>query len=253
MQQAVPRRNAENVVDELEVVDVGADDVILLLRVLPEGLPDPLVKIFLAAQAGQPVVLELVDHGGGLPQADDAGGAVQDNLRLIGLGHKIRGAMGQRRHLVGLAVALRGDDDRDGRVIGVGLDDREEGVAVHDGHDDIQQDQGDPLPVQLQKAERLPPVPRLEDPVLRRQDPAERRPVDLAVFHYQNRFLCSHIFAPCSNTDPAVGIRPRLLRLLCSHDVYILSRRRRLVQSFSAYYDQTGGYSARRALLVPSL
>lgn len=47
----------------------------------------------------------------------------------------------------------------DGRVIGVGLDDREEGVAVHDGHDDIQQDQGDPLPVQLQKAERLPPVP----------------------------------------------------------------------------------------------
>ena len=148
-QQAVPRRDAEDVVDQLEVFDVGTDDIVLQRRVLPEDLPDPLVEKFLAAQAGQPVILELVDHGGGFTQADDAGRAVQDDLRLIGLGHKIRRAVGEGRHLVGLAVALRGDDDRDGRIVGMLLDDRKEGVAVHDGHDDVQQDQSDLLPMPL--------------------------------------------------------------------------------------------------------
>ena len=53
----------------------------------------------LAVQPGKPVVLELVDHGGSFPQMDDAGDAVQDDLRPVGLGYKVRRAVGQGGNL----------------------------------------------------------------------------------------------------------------------------------------------------------
>ena len=82
--------------------------------------------------------MELVDHGGSLPQLDKAGHPVQDDLGTVGLGHKVRGPMGQGRHLVLLAVALRGHDDRDEGKLSVIPDPVQEGIAVHHRHHHIQ-------------------------------------------------------------------------------------------------------------------
>ena len=72
-QQAVARVHAEGVVDQFEVLNVGTEDIIFHIRIPKQDIPDLLAEIFLAEHPGDPVILDLMDKGGGLPQADDAG------------------------------------------------------------------------------------------------------------------------------------------------------------------------------------
>ena len=146
-------------------------------------------EIFAAVQPGQAVEHELIDHRGGLAQLDEAGGAVEDDARAVGLGHIVGRAVGEGDELVLLVVALRGHDDGDAREHVVVADAVEEGVAVHDGHHHVQQDEGDVVPVRLQHVERLLPVFGLEHAVLRGEDFAQNLPVERVVFNDENLSL----------------------------------------------------------------
>ena len=196
-QQPVPGRNPEHVVDQLEILDVGADHIVALLGILGQQLLGLPVEKLLAVKPGQPVVLELVDHGRRLPQIDDAGHAVQDHLGLVGLCHEIGGPVSQGRHLVGLAVILRGDDHRDGRVVGRGFHDGQKGIAVHHGHHQIQQNEGYLILVPFQQGERLLPVFRFQHLILIGQYRVQHSPVDLVVLNHQYCFI-DHCFIPLS-------------------------------------------------------
>ena len=66
---------------------------------------------------------------------------MQYDLRTVGLRHEIRRPMGKRRHLVGFTVTLRRNNHRNRRIGLIRLYMSQEGIAVHDRHDDVQQDQ----------------------------------------------------------------------------------------------------------------
>lgn len=141
-EEPIPRRNTENIIDQLKINDIGTDDIILLIRILVQKLPCLLTEKFLAVKAGQPIIPELIDEGGGFPQVNDIGSTVQDDLGFIRLDHKIGSAAGKGCHLFRLSVILCGDNHRDGGKIRVILDHGQELIAIHNGHDNIQQDKG---------------------------------------------------------------------------------------------------------------
>ena len=113
-QQLIARRHTQNIVDQFKILNIGAQHVIFLIRMRLQLLPHPPVKEFLTVKAGQPVIAELIDHRGVFAQVNDTGDAVQDNLRPVRFGDKIRRAVGKRRNLVGFVVVLRRHNDRNG-------------------------------------------------------------------------------------------------------------------------------------------
>lgn len=62
-EEPIPRRNTENIIDQLKINDIGTDDIILLIRILVQKLPCLLTEKFLAVKAGQPIIPELIDEG----------------------------------------------------------------------------------------------------------------------------------------------------------------------------------------------
>ena len=155
LQQTVAVLGAVHIVVQLEVLDVGTDDGVVPVRVFFQPFPHLAVEKFPAVQPGETVKLELVHHGGGLPQLDEAGHPVQNDLRPVRLGHKVGGAVGQRSHFVFLAVPLCGHNDRDERPFRVLLHMMQEGVPVHHRHHHIQQDERDLPAALLQHRQRL--------------------------------------------------------------------------------------------------
>ena len=146
-------------------------------------------EVLAAVEPGQAVVHELVNHGGGFTQLDEARHAVQNDPGPVGLGHIVRRAVGQGDELVLLAVALRGHDDRNAAENLVVADAVKEGVAVHHRHHHVQQDEGDVIPVCLQQIERLLPVFRLQHAILRGEDFIEDFAVERVVLHNQHLLL----------------------------------------------------------------
>lgn len=198
-QQAIAGGDAEHIVDQLKIFNVRADDVVFLFRVQQEQLLDLLIKKFLAVETGQPVVLHLTDHGGGLPQADDVGDPVQDDLRPVRFDHKIRRAAGESRYLGGFAVLTGGNDHGDGgeRLLRLCLGQKR--APVHPGQDQIQQNQRDLIRTLPQYAKRLGAVFRLEHPILRRENGTEVGAVDRIVVYDQDLFLQRHDGASLSS------------------------------------------------------
>ena len=105
-QQPVTGGNAEGIVVELKIDDVGADNVVLLVRVAHKDLLGFLEEEFLAVQPGQPVILELVDHGSSLLKVENAGNPVENYLRTVGLGNEVRSAVRQGGDFSVLAAGL---------------------------------------------------------------------------------------------------------------------------------------------------
>ena len=110
--------NAEAVVDKLEVFDICADDAVIPLRILRKPSPHFLVKIILAVKPRESVIFQVVDHGGGFPQLDNAGDPVEHHIGVIGLGQKVRGAVGKGGNLVLNAVTVGHDNDGDNGQLG---------------------------------------------------------------------------------------------------------------------------------------
>ena len=121
-QQPIPFRHAEGIIIQLKIYNIGANDAVFSLRILPKPLPHLLIEELPAEEPGQPVILEQIHHGGCFPQLNDAGDPVQNHLGPVGLGNKIRGAVSQGGYLIGLAVALGHDDDGDQRKPVICLD-----------------------------------------------------------------------------------------------------------------------------------
>ena len=94
-QQPVSCRYTENGVDQFKIFNIRADDIIVLLRASRQYLFHLPVEKLLAVEAREPVIPKLIDHGRVFPQIDDIGHPVQDHLRLIGLGYKVRGPLSQ--------------------------------------------------------------------------------------------------------------------------------------------------------------
>ena len=196
LQQAVSAGGAVHIVVQLEILDVGAENDVLGPGVFVQAFAHLAVEKFLAVQAGQAVVPELVHHRRGLAQFDQAGHPVQDHPGAVGLGHKVGGAVGQRRDLVLFAVALSGNDDRYRGPAFAAAQPVQKGVAVHNGHHHVQQDQRNVGGGAAQHLQRLLPVFGLQRVVLFSQDGAEHFPVDRAVFHNKDFFTRLHGHSP---------------------------------------------------------
>ena len=121
---------------------------------------------------------------------------MEDHLRTIGLGNKIRGAVSQGGYLIGLAVALGHDDDGDQRKPVICLDSVKKCKAVHDGHHHIQQDHGNVIGVLPQNVEGFLTVSRLQNPIAVGQYPAQNRAVQRIILYNQNLLL--HRYNPFS-------------------------------------------------------
>lgn len=145
--EPVPRRNTEYIVNQLEILHIRTNDIILPVRMMQQNLLDPLIKELLAVQPRQSIILNQPNHGGGFPQMDNAGYPMQNNLGFIGLCHKIRRTVGQSGNLFGFAVVLRGHDNGDGGQGTIRFDHGEKGIPVHYGHNNVQQNQGNPFAV----------------------------------------------------------------------------------------------------------
>ena len=191
-QDPVACLKAERLIDEFEILHIGADQVVFLIWVPAQDLTDPLIEKRLAVQPGEPVVLHLVHQRRRLPQGDDAGGPVEHHPGLIGLGDEVRRAHGQRLNLVLLAAPAGQDDDGDGGEDVVRAELFHKGVPIHDGHPDIQKDQGDVVLAQIEKIQGLLTVGGLQRVVVRRQDLAEYSAAGQIVLYDQNAALCPH-------------------------------------------------------------
>ena len=108
---------------------------------------------------------------------------MQDHLGPIRLWHKVRGAVGQGRYLVFLAVALGHYDDRNEGQLGVILDPVQKGIAVHHWHHHIQQDQGDAVLMLIQDLQCLLSVLRLQHLIVAGQDLTQDGPVQLVILY----------------------------------------------------------------------
>ena len=108
---------------------------------------------------------------------------MENDLGPVGLGHKVRGAVGKGGDFVGLVVVLGGDDDRNGGQLGVRLGPVQEGEAVHDGHHHIQKDQSHILALRFQKLQRLLAVFRLQHRIVFAENLHQNFPVQGVVFH----------------------------------------------------------------------
>ncbi|MPM05370.1 hypothetical protein SDC9_51660 [bioreactor metagenome] len=140
-QNLISHRKTEHLVDKLEVLHVGAQQVIGLVRILPQRLTHPLIEKRLTVQSGQPVVLHLIHQRRRLPQGDDVCGPMQHHAGLVWLCNKVHGPAGQRIHLVLLPTALGHDNHGDGGQHLVCLNAFQKRIAVHHGHPDVQKDQ----------------------------------------------------------------------------------------------------------------
>ena len=197
-QKPVAFLHAEAVVNHFEVFDIGADNAVAILRIVPQGSPYLFVEIVLAVHAGKPVKFQRVDHGRGFPQLDDAGDPVQHHLGMVGLGNKIRGAPGKGIHLVLHAVVLGHDDDGNQRKLRIRAHGVQKFVAIHHGHDEIQQDQGNAAWVAAQNIQCFPPVFRRKNRISILKNRSEHFPIDGIILNNKNLSLWNdcHAFLP---------------------------------------------------------
>ena len=195
-QHSVSRGNAEGVVVELEIDDVGAENTVLPAGIPVQNLLGLLKEEFLAVQPGEPVVLEVIDHRRSLPQMDDARDTVENHLGPVGLGNKVRSAVGESQNLGILAVGLGQDDHRDQGEPGILLDGVQKGVAVHDRHHNVQQNQGNALRVLPEQFQRGSTVFRFQRGIPRGQNFHQHGPVQRVVLNYQYFLPCFHDISP---------------------------------------------------------
>ena len=71
-------------------------------------------------------------------------------------------------------------------------------IPVHNRHHQVQQQSGNLAVVRLQQQQRLFPVLRLQQIVLRLKHPVQNRPVDLHIIHNQDRIPLHHILSPAA-------------------------------------------------------
>ena len=162
-QQAVPFLLTEGIIDKFEIFNIGADNGIVLVRGLLQLLAHFLAKELHAVKTGKPVILELIHHCRSFTQLNQACHPVQDHLRAIWLGDKVRGAMGKRRHFIRFRIALRHNNDRDQRQFGILFDMVQKSIAIHHRHHDVQKNQRNTVLVLLQNIQRCLPVFRLQN------------------------------------------------------------------------------------------
>ena len=75
-QQLIPGRYAKYVINQFKILDIRTDDITPLTRILPQEFPHALIEILLTVDTRQLVILELINHGRGLPQMNNAGDPV---------------------------------------------------------------------------------------------------------------------------------------------------------------------------------
>ena len=109
-----------------------------------------------------------------------------DDEGLVGLGEEVARTAREGLDLGFVALLLGGDDDGDAREVRVGLHGLEDGVTVHDGHDDVQEHGRHAGRVVPQPLERLPPVGRLGDEVVVGEDAGQEPAVDGVVVDNEN-------------------------------------------------------------------
>ena len=171
-QKGVAGVPAEGVVIHLEIVDIRADDVILPVGKFIKQLFGFRAEKLQIVKPREPVEFKLIGKRGIFAQVDKTGNPMQNDLRIVGLGDKVGRAVVKRGYLVGVGVALRGDDHGGKREISVGADRIEEGIAVHDRHHDIKEYEGDVVCVLPEHVQCRETVFRLKHTVLFGQNPA---------------------------------------------------------------------------------
>ena len=142
---------------------------------------------------------------------DNAGDAVQNDLRPVGLGHKVCGAVGQRSDLGILRVGLGHNDDGNQRQPGILLDDVQKGIAIHNGHHYVQQNQGDAVRICAQNIQSHLTVFRLQRCIPISQDFHQHSSVQRVVLDNQYFLLRYHGVSPRSSRMTLTGVEQRIL------------------------------------------
>ncbi|MPM30385.1 hypothetical protein SDC9_76933 [bioreactor metagenome] len=108
---------------------------------------------------------------------------MQDHAGFIGLCDKIGSAVSQGFNLVLVPVALGCDDHGDGGEFLIGLYFFQKCISIHNGHADVEEDQGNAECLPIENIQRLLTVGGFQRLVILREDFAERQAIDNAVFH----------------------------------------------------------------------
>ena len=114
-EEPVSLLGTEGIVEQLEIFYVYVNDIIGLVRIGIQTLPELAVEKLPGIDPGKPVVLQKIYNGRVFPEVNQAGHPVQNHLRPVGLGYEVRGTVGKSHHLVLLTVGLGGDDYGDRR------------------------------------------------------------------------------------------------------------------------------------------
>ena len=193
--------------DLLDLADHRVEGGLPVLHVVAVHVAEEVVVI---EQAGQAVPLGAADQVAVLRQLDAAGDAGLDDLAGgVGLGDEVHGPDLQA---VQLGLLVHGEEDhRDVHELLVGLHPGHQLPARHVRHVEVQQHDGDAVPVGLQELQRLDAVGGEQDVVVLPQHVPQHLPADVLVVHDQDalaevddRKLLLH---------RAALRRPRVLRL----------------------------------------
>ena len=199
-QQPVAGDNADGVVDQLEVLDVGAEDVVARGGVAHEDVANPLVEVAFAVDVGDVVVARLLGQGDGLAQAHDGRHAAERQLGAARFGDEAVGAMGEGRHLLFLASFGRDRDDGQGGEARVGLEALGERLPIGRRARCVGKDEGEVAALVLQELQSLVAILRLQDRVARGQGREEACSAVLVGLDCQNLLVRLH-------TPTAVHVR----------------------------------------------
>ena len=112
------------------------------------------VKKLFTVKSCKSIVLELINNCSGFPQLDNTCHPVQDYLRTVRLWHKISSAMRESIHFIRLTVTLRHYNDRYQCQLFILLHSIQEGVSIHYGHHNVQENESNVVPVLFQNIQR---------------------------------------------------------------------------------------------------
>ena len=138
---------------------------------------------------------------------------MENHLGPVGLGHKVRGAVGKGCHLVLLAAALGHDDHGNQGQLRLPPELVQKGIAIHHGHHDVQKNEGYAVPALAENVQRFLAVSGLQYTVLLRQNLAQHGTVQLVVLHNKNVLARHHTQLLLSGAaDPRIiSSQPRKL------------------------------------------
>ena len=195
-QHLISGADAENIVVNLEILHIGADNCIGSAGAFVQAFLHLLIEVFPAEQPCQAVIHKLIDHGGILPQLNQIGRPVENNLGTVGLWHEIGCPMRKCVYFILLAAALGRDHHRDKGHTAVGTQAIQKGIAIHHRHNHVQEDEGNAVFMLFQNLQRHLTVLSLYHIILLRQNLAQQLAVQFIVFYNKHPFFTHPILLP---------------------------------------------------------